>query len=84
MEDSKDDTSFPLKLEHQKYLTNAGCDLKRMINIRHYIHQNAETAFVEFKTHAKIKETLISYGIKEEDIKVMAGTGMIVDIHGTG
>jgi metal-dependent amidase/aminoacylase/carboxypeptidase family protein len=54
-----------------------------MTSIRHFLHQNAETAFLEHKTHAKIKETLISFGLEESSIKVLAGTGMIVDIHGT-
>jgi metal-dependent amidase/aminoacylase/carboxypeptidase family protein len=54
-----------------------------MTSIRHFLHQNAETAFLEHKTHAKIKETLISFGLEESSIKVLAGTGMTVDIHGT-
>jgi metal-dependent amidase/aminoacylase/carboxypeptidase family protein len=64
-------------------MAEVGCDLDRMTSIRHCLHQNAETAFLEHNTHAKIKETLISYGIEESSIKVLAGTGMIVDIHGT-
>jgi metal-dependent amidase/aminoacylase/carboxypeptidase family protein len=61
-----------------------GCDLDRFIEIRHTIHQNAETAFQEFMTHELIKNTLISFGIKEECMRVSAGTGLIVDIEGTG
>jgi metal-dependent amidase/aminoacylase/carboxypeptidase family protein len=64
-------------------MLEVGCDLDRMTSIRHFLHQNAETAFLEHNTHAKIKETLISFGIDESSIKVLAGTGMIVDIHGT-
>lgn len=75
---------FHRKQEHQRILKDAGCDLERMVKIRHWIHQNAETAFKEFNTSAKIKETLISFGIKDEEIKSMAVTGMIVDIEGTG
>ena len=79
-----EDTGYPLKSEHQKYMAEVGCDLDRMTSIRHFLHQNAETAFLEHTTHAKIKETLISYGLEEStNIKVLAGTGMIVDIHGT-
>lgn len=78
-----EDSGYPLKSEHQKYMTEVGCDLDRMTSIRQYLHQNAETAFLEHKTHAKIKETLISYGLEESSIKVLAGTGIIVDIHGT-
>ena len=64
-------------------MADIGCVLDRKSSIRHFLHQNAETAFLEHKTHAKIKETLISFGLEESSIKVLAGTGMIVDIHGT-
>ncbi|TNV78086.1 hypothetical protein FGO68_gene5802 [Halteria grandinella] len=65
-------------------MREAGCDLDRMVEIRHWIHQNAETAFKEVNTSQKIRETLISYGLKEEDIRCMAVTGLVVDIEGTG
>ena len=64
-------------------MADIGCDLDRITSIRHFLHQNAETAFLEHKTHAKIKETLISFGLEESSIKILAGTGMTVDIHGT-
>ena len=76
--------SFPRKQEHQRIIKDAGCDLERMVEIRHWIHQNAEIAFKEFNTSAKIRETLISFGIKDEEIRTMAVTGMVVDIEGTG
>ena len=65
-------------------MKDAGCDLEKMIEIRHWIHQNAETAFKEFNTSAKIRETLISFGVNNDDIRTMAVTGMVVDIEGTG
>mgnify|MGYP007086487020 CR=1 FL=1 len=49
------------------------------------MHTNAEGAFEEHWTHAKIKETLLSFdGFKETDMKVCAKTGLVVDIKGTG
>jgi metal-dependent amidase/aminoacylase/carboxypeptidase family protein len=57
-----------------------GCDLDRFVEIRHTIHQNPETAFEEFNTHSLIKNTLISFGISEENMRVSAITGLIVDI----
>ena len=45
---------------------------------------HAETGFKEFETSRKIKELLLSYGIEESNIKACAGTGLVVDIKGTG
>jgi len=49
-------------------MAEVGCDLDHMTSIRHFLHQNAETAFLEHNTHAKIKETLISFGLEESSI----------------
>ena len=62
----------------------AGCDLDRLVLFRRDVHQNAEIAFKEFETSKKIKDHLISYGIEESNIKPCAGTGLVVDIIGTG
>ena len=43
-----------------------------------------EIAFKEFRTQEKIKTYLKSYGIPASKIKVSAGTGLVVDITGTG
>ena len=65
-------------------MREAGCDLEKLVEFRRDIHQNAEPAFQEKRTQAKIKERLISYGVEESQIRVMAGTGLVVDIVGTG
>lgn len=65
-------------------MKKAGCDIDRLIAFRRDIHQHAELAFKEVRTSAKIKEMLLSYGIEESSIKPCAGTGLIVDIIGTG
>ena len=62
----------------------AGCDIERLIEFRHDIHKHAESAFKEFETSRKVKELLLSYGIEEANIRPCAGTGMVVDIIGTG
>jgi hippurate hydrolase len=41
-------------------------------------------AFKEVRTNGKIKEHLLLYGIDEASIKPCAGTGMTIDIVGTG
>jgi metal-dependent amidase/aminoacylase/carboxypeptidase family protein len=61
-----------------------GFDTEKMIAIRKDIHKHAEGAFKEFRTSKLIKDILIGYGLKEENIKACAGTGLVVDIYGTG
>ena len=65
-------------------MREAGCDLEKLVEFRRDIHQNAEPAFQEKRTHAKIKERLLSYGVDESQIVIMAGTGLVVDIIGSG
>ncbi len=65
-------------------MKEAGCQIDRLVEFRHDIHQNAELGFKEFRTSAKIKELLLAYGIEETAIKPCAGTGLVVDIEGTG
>jgi amidohydrolase len=49
------------------------------------MHQNAEGHMKEYNTQAKIKEMLISLGgFRPEEIKAIAGTGLIIDINGEG
>ena len=62
----------------------AGCDLDTLVHFRHDIHQHAEIAFKEFRTSAKVKDMLLSFGLEESSIKPCAGTGLVVDIEGTG
>ncbi|TNV78201.1 hypothetical protein FGO68_gene7263 [Halteria grandinella] len=65
-------------------MTEAGCNIEELIVLRRDIHKHAEIAFKEIETSRKIKEKLLSYGIEEENIKPCAGTGLVVDIIGTG
>jgi metal-dependent amidase/aminoacylase/carboxypeptidase family protein len=55
-----------------------------MIELRRDFHKHAEIAFNEHRTQRVLKETLLSFGISEENIKACAGTGLVVDIKGTG
>lgn len=59
-------------------------DLDDMIKFRKWMHQNPELSLKEFKTIAKIKEKLLSLGVKEECMQEMADTGLILDLQGTG
>ena len=61
-----------------------GCPVDDLILARRDIHKHAELAFEEFRTQAKITEILTSYGIPLDCISKCAGTGLIVDIKGTG
>ena len=55
-----------------------------MIDLRRFIHENAEGGFKEFKTQKAVRDALVSFGIDAKAIKNCAGTGLIVDIQGTG
>jgi len=55
-----------------------------MIALRKKIHQHPEGGFKEFKTQSLIRETLISFGLTTDEIKDCAGTGLVVNIRGTG
>ena len=60
---------------------NIDSQLKKVIEFRHWMHQNAEGHLNEVNTQAKIKEALKELaGIQETEIKHCAGTGLIVDI----
>ena len=75
---------FARKEEHTQIMKAAGCSLERMVNFRQDVHQHAELAFKEVRTSAKIREMLLSFGVEESSIKPCAGTGLVVDIEGTG
>ena len=66
-----------------EFLTEKGVDFDQIIKLRRDIHKYPELAFEEVETQRKIKETLISFGIEEENIKHCAKTGLVVDIKGT-
>ena len=61
-----------------------GCDIDSMINLRHKLHSHPEGGFKEYLTQKLLSDTLISFGIDEKSIKKCAGTGLVVDIKGTG
>jgi len=57
--------------------------LEKLIEFRHWMHQNAEGQLQEWETQKGIKRVLIEVaGIPEENIKASAGTGLIVEIKG--
>ena len=65
-------------------MKSAGCDIDFLIDFRRDIHKHAEIAFKEFETQKKIKDILLKWGVDETNIKTCAGTGLVVDIKGTG
>lgn len=54
------------------------------MEIRRDIHKHAEGAFEEVRTSGIVYDKLISFGLKEEDIRKVAVTGLEVNIKGTG
>ena len=60
-------------------------DLERLIAFRHWMHQNAENSWKEFKTAAKIYEYLTAnIQVDPKCIEKIAGTGFVVTLQGTG
>lgn len=49
-------------------MTRNGSDIDQIIEIRRYIHQNAEGGFAEKLTQKKIRNALLSFGIDNENI----------------
>eukprot|EP00160_Parvularia_atlantis_P001484 Unigene11184_Nuclearia_a/m.34211 Unigene11184_Nuclearia_a/g.34211 ORF Unigene11184_Nuclearia_a/g.34211 Unigene11184_Nuclearia_a/m.34211 type:complete len:409 (+) Unigene11184_Nuclearia_a:53-1279(+) len=56
--------------------------LPDMVALRHDIHQHPEPGFEERRTHGVIKAELERLGLRK--IQVLAGTGIVADIEGTG
>ena len=50
-------------------------DLNKLIELRHWVHENAEPSYKEFNTQKKIKEYLLNLGVPEDTIKPCADTG---------
>ena len=50
------------KQHHAKLLTEAGCDLDKIIEYRHHFHKYPEGHLLEYQTQAKIIEILQSFG----------------------
>ncbi len=57
-------------------------DLPDLITFRRDLHQNPELFFQESRTSAKIIEYLTKLGVKQEQIRRVSLTGIIVDIQG--
>jgi metal-dependent amidase/aminoacylase/carboxypeptidase family protein len=58
--------------------------LEKVIEFRHWMHQNAEGHLNEVNTQNRIIETLLEVaGIQDSQIKKCAGTGLIVEIKGS-
>lgn len=57
-------------------------DLPDLITFRRDLHQNPELFFQESRTSAKVIEYLLKLGIKQEQIRRVSLTGIIVDIQG--
>lgn len=53
----------------------------QVVGLRHYFHQNPELAFEEYKTAAKVAETLQALGIEVQS--QIAGTGVVGLIRGS-
>jgi metal-dependent amidase/aminoacylase/carboxypeptidase family protein len=58
-------------------------NLEKLVEFRHWMHENAELSMVEYNTHAKIIEYVKSLGIQDSVMITRAGTGLTVDVYGT-
>lgn len=56
--------------------------IKQMVKIRRDIHQHPEVGFQEKRTQKLIFSELQSFGCK--NIRIMAKTGIVIDIQGEG
>jgi hippurate hydrolase len=80
----------PLYMEHREIVDKATksnptyMNHEKMVELRHLLHTHPESGFKEFRTQRKVREILMHFGFKQEEIKDCAGTGLIVDIKGTG
>jgi amidohydrolase len=63
---------------------NGKFDLEELIKLRQEIHKNADISCNEYKTRDRIKKYLVSKGVTEESMTMVADTGMYVDIVGRG
>ena len=57
-------------------------NLDQLITFRRDLHQNPELFYQEVRTSSKIIEYLTKLGIKDDQIRRVASTGIIVDIQG--
>mmetsp|Transcript_51763 Transcript_51763/g.59464 ORF Transcript_51763/g.59464 Transcript_51763/m.59464 type:complete len:399 (-) Transcript_51763:23-1219(-) len=59
-------------------------DLAKLIKFRKHMHNNPELAFEEVNTSKNIISYLKDLGIEDSQIRVVAKTGLVVDIKGKG
>lgn len=57
-------------------------DVDKLVEFRHWMHENAELSLVEFNTMAKIKEFGLQLGVPAEKFVRCGNTGWIVDVSG--
>ena len=65
-------------------MEKAGCKVDTMIALRRQLHSWPEGKFEEFKTQQTLIDNLIKIGVDKKAITKCAGTGLVVDIKGTG
>lgn len=58
--------------------------IESLIDLRRDLHKHPEIFFEEKRTSAKIIEYVKSLGIKDEQIRRVALTGIIIDVQGKG
>ena len=65
-------------------MEKAGCNVDNMIALRRQLHSWPEGKFEEFKTQQTLIDNFIKIGVDKKAITKCAGTGLVVDIKGTG
>ena len=74
----------PLYKNHRATLEAMGLNHEDMVKTRRHLHTIPEHGFQEFKTQKVLREKLLGYGVKPEEIKDCAITGLVVDLKGIG
>lgn len=79
-------TDFTEHYQKHRRILEESCqvNIQAMIDLRRAIHKHPEGGFQEFETQKKIKAKLLEIGIDESCIKPCAGTGLVVDLRGSG
>ena len=65
-------------------MEKAGCNVDNMIALRRQLHSWPEGKFEEFKTQQTLMDNFTKIGVDKKAITKCAGTGLVVDIKGTG
>mmetsp|Transcript_29301 Transcript_29301/g.52449 ORF Transcript_29301/g.52449 Transcript_29301/m.52449 type:complete len:388 (+) Transcript_29301:65-1228(+) len=58
--------------------------MEALVQLRHHIHKNPETAFQEFETAKVLKAYLVEAGYSEDLFVECANPGFYIDLQGTG